>query len=71
LYSRTNLKRTAAIAAASPVSEVEKWLIDTGCGYDLVCKNDIQKVLSRVEEGKPVTFETAGGDVPARDVISL
>jgi hypothetical protein len=71
LYLRKTPPKTAVAAAVVLVSEVEEWLIDTGCGYDLVCKADVQKVLKHVEEGEPVTFETAGGEVPARDVIPL
>ena len=33
-------------AAAAPLSEVEEWLVDTGCGYDLVCKADVEKIKS-------------------------
>ena len=57
--------------AAAPLSEVKEWLLDTGCGYDLVCRADIEKIKKYIEKGKPITFDTAGGEVPARDVIPL
>jgi hypothetical protein len=50
---------------------VKEWLVDKGCGYDLVCRADIEKVKKYIEEGNEMIFETAGGEVPARDVIPL
>jgi len=58
-------------AAAAPLSEVKKWLVDTGCGHDLVCKAEVEKVIEYVEKGKTLVFDTAGGEVPACNVIPL
>ena len=36
-----------------------------------MCRADIEKIKRHIEEGKMIMFDTAGGEVPARDVIPL
>ena len=50
---------------------MEEWLVDTGCGYDLVCRANIENIKKHIEEGREMVFETAGGEVPACEVIPL
>ncbi len=38
-----------------------KWLIDTGCGYDLISVRDAQKLGLKICTVSPLAFETAGG----------
>ena len=53
-------------------SPIVSWLIDTGCGHDLVGIEEI-KALKRMFKaaGIPVSFQTANGVTAAREVIEL
>ncbi len=38
-----------------------KWLIDTGCGHDLLSRKDMLALKAKPCQVTPLTFETAGG----------
>ena len=51
---------------------VKLWLIDTGCGHDLVSRRhalQMKKFIQRAS--KPITFQTAGGPAPADEVLKM
>ncbi len=50
-------------APAQHYNSIErKWLMDTGCPYDLVCENSLQdEELRCTEVGEPILLNTANG----------
>ena len=49
---------------------IERWIVDTGSGLDLVAYSDIVHVAQNMEEAKiPVNFNTANGSAPADMVL--
>ena len=51
---------------------VKLWLIDTGCGHDLVSRRhalQMKKFIQRAS--KPINFQTAGGPAPADQVLKM
>ena len=51
-------------ATCSKDTKVRAWLIDTGCGFDLVSKADVKPIQEYVEPTTlPQTFSTANGAV--------
>ena len=51
---------------------VKMWLVDTGCGYDLVSKREVA-LMKRFEEkaGRTITFHTANGLTVTEDVANV
>ena len=51
---------------------VKMWLVDTGCGYDLVSKREVA-LMKRFEEkaGRTITFHTANGPTVTEDVANV
>ena len=48
------------------------WLIDTGCGHDLVGSQEIRQVKNLVRTaGKALILHTANGPTPAIECIDL
>ena len=55
-----------------PPSTIYEWLIDTGCGHDLVEKSDVAALASLFRPApERVVFDTAGGEVPADKAVSM
>ena len=54
---------TPAVAASSGHGGPEKWLIDTGSGYDLEGRNDVRgwAMDSMLEDRAPIDLHTANG----------
>ncbi len=55
----TPTKVSAKKFIAPPV--LIKWLIDTGCGHDLLSRKDMLALRAKPCRVSPLTFETAGG----------
>ena len=54
---------------AKPKSGVKLWLIDTGCGHDLIGKTELKACKALAKRAKvPIMFSTANGQTPANDV---
>ena len=70
-------KREAATRKAQPAkatgkASVELWLVDTGCGSDLIEKHEVRNLKQFVTRAmKPITFVTANGRTTANDVARL
>eukprot|EP00974_Lingulodinium_polyedra_P105168 10182887-Lingulodinium_polyedra.AAC.1 len=48
------------------------WLIDTGCGHDLVTKADAQKMKKFIRKASPpMSFNTANGITHAEKVLKV
>ena len=65
---------TSAPASLSdvPISHIVEWLVDTGCGYDLVDKSDVEALAAGIKKAaRSITFDTAGGAVPADKTLEL
>ena len=44
----------------------------TGCGFDLVSRSEVESIKDHItHSGKTTIFDTADGEVPARNVIPL
>ena len=64
--------RKAQPAQAAGKASVELWLVDTGCGSDLIEKSEVQNLQHLVYRAvKPITFVTANGRTTAHDVARL
>ena len=51
---------------------VKEWLIDTGCGHDLVSKDGVQMLKPYFRDAsEKVVFDTAGGEAPADTVVPM
>jgi hypothetical protein len=51
---------------------VKEWLVDTGCGYDLVSQNEIGLIKRFVSKAKvPITFHTANGPTRTENIASI
>ena len=59
-------------SASAPLSSVNSWLVDTGCGHDLVGKRDLGKHAGHIKKSaNPIVFATANGAVPSYDSIKM
>ena len=48
------------------------WIVDTGCGYDLVSKREVALMKRFVEKAKhTITFHTANGPTVTEDVANV
>eukprot|EP00974_Lingulodinium_polyedra_P006260 593440-Lingulodinium_polyedra.AAC.1 len=55
-----------------PQQTVKMWLIDSGCGHDLITKSDAQKLKRFIRRASgAVNFRTANGLARAIDVAKL
>ena len=51
---------------------VREWLVDTGCGYDLVSKRETGLIKRFVSKAKvPITFHTANGPTRTDNVANI
>ena len=61
--------------AAAPVKHqevVKLWLVDTGCGFDLVSREHARALKRWIKRAsKPVQFATANGTTDATEVLEL
>ena len=65
-------EKPMVMASAKAGSSVNLWLIDTGCGHDLVSRHEIKtlkKWIKRAE--RPITFITANGNTDATEAIRM
>ena len=63
---------SVASAQGKPVASVELWLVDTGCGHDLISKADIAKLKKFIRQAeRPITFITANGQTYANEVVDV
>ena len=70
--NREAATRKAQPAKATGKASVELWLVDTGCGSDLIEKYEVRNLKSFVTRAaKPITFVTANGRTSANDVARL
>ena len=69
--NRTYEKRMRAASPGKPCPMVRMWLIDTGCGHDLVSHADTVAMKRFIEKAaQPLTFHTANGDTEAHEVVN-
>ena len=53
-------------------SMVVKWIIDSGCGHDLVSRQVLEGFMNLIfKANKPITFNTANGLAPSYDKASI
>ena len=65
-------KPPALQAKAVPESPIHRWLIDTGCGYDLVGRREVAKLQALFRKANiPITFQTAAGLTPGTECLEL
>ena len=51
---------------------VKMWLVDTGCGYDLVSKREVALMKRFVEKARrTIIFHTANGPTVTEDVANV
>ena len=72
----TSIAKDTEAAETCAVAEdgcpVKLWLIDTGCGHDLVARRELKALRRLIREAKiPLNFFTANGEVPANEAIDL
>ena len=59
-------------SCTTPTSCVTEWLVDTGCGYDLVDMTDCKELVHLSQKtDRPMVFDTAGGEVTADRVLPM
>ncbi|MFM7985455.1 MAG: hypothetical protein ACKPKO_39685, partial [Candidatus Fonsibacter sp.] len=52
--------------------DVREWLIDTGCGHDLLSKHEVAPYKEFVQKAKsPVVFNTANGSTTTNSVAKI
>ena len=55
-----------------PNAVISQWLVDTGCGHDLVDKRESESIHRwKVTAEEPQTFHTAGGPVEATEQMPM
>ena len=60
------LSKPALAASRKHIELIRSWLIDTGCGHDLVSRKDVKKFEARLRHSlHPLTFNTANGRTTA------
>jgi hypothetical protein len=66
-------KTRDTVAAAAEMSEMRRWMADTGCCFDLISKEDLSREeLSRsVKTQVPCRLKTANGNASANKTISF
>ena len=64
---------TTGVAASGDHGGPDKWLIDTGSGYDLVGRNDVPgwAMDSMLEDSSPIDLHTANGITTVDKTVSL
>ena len=63
-----------ALAASSKkhVDIIKSWLIDTGCGHDLISRKDLQSLAVKITASlNPLTFNTANGQTVSTEAAHL
>eukprot|EP00974_Lingulodinium_polyedra_P083503 8083739-Lingulodinium_polyedra.AAC.1 len=56
----------------TPALILKMWLIDTGCGHDLVTKGDAQKMKRFIKRAsQPMSFNTANGITHVDEVLKV
>ena len=72
---REDLKVIQAAAGAPAILEAlcvaNRWIIDTGCGKDLISYKHAMQFASFLREGEPYKFNTAGGDVTSTKILPI
>jgi hypothetical protein len=60
------------IAAATEMSEMHRWMADTGCCFDLISRDDLTRdeIKRSVKAQVPCRLKTASGDANANKTIS-
>ena len=62
----------ACAAAKMHGGPVQMWLIDTGCGHDLVARKELKALKRLIRQANiPLNFSTANGEVPANECADL
>ena len=62
----------AAATRRLPDQAIKLWLIDTGCGHDLVSRRELSAIKHMIRLAKDViVLHTANGKAVARDTIDL
>ena len=61
------------LTSTAPIhGKVERWLVDTGCGYDLVARSHIESMKKWVRKAvKSKSFQTASGKTTADQVARM
>ena len=71
-YDPTELPPAEACAARDGTGPIRMWLIDTGCGHDLVARRELKGLKRLIRQaGIPLNFSTANGEVPASECADL
>jgi len=62
----------AASCGSVPANVIKLWLMDTGCGHDLVSERDLKQHSHKCRlADKPITFNTAGGPSPSKKTVKI
>ena len=70
---RARSRSTSPQAAAAALSQIDRWIVDTGCGYDLIQTDDVSSnnVARRPVRGEPIRLDTANGLVEITEQVAL
>ena len=73
MKGRTISEAVEAMATSRiPKSPVKRWMLDSGCGYDLTSIKAISKLSKHIRDAQhPQVFNTANGPTPATKDIAL
>ncbi len=67
-----SLKHPALQVGATPDSPIQQWLIDTGCGHDLVAIREVRALQAMFRKANiPIMYETASGTTPGNQCLLL
>ena len=71
--SRRSRRSKSPVVAAATLSHVDRWIADTGCGYDLIQLDEVMrnKVVKRPCKGEPIRLDTANGLVEIKEQVAL
>ena len=65
-------RKPVSVPAEHGEASVDLWLVDTGCGNDLISKTVVRGLRRFVRKAaKPITFITANGKTQATEIINL
>ena len=67
-----SLIQAAAPGIRRAFQAVKSWLVDAGCGHDLIAKSVVPQFnLPTFGAPFPLIFNTANGQAPAKDMVSV
>ena len=72
LHTENAIQTMAFSAAAIKARAVKKWLVDTGCGHDLISRRELPTHGNCLKAAQvPITFDTANGETHTTEVADI